>query len=84
MSFLNQLVGACGPIGQQSYYAQQASQAQQQAAQNMSQGNYVGQTPWQAPKWMFNGNILSSIDMANAIWPDDCPDKTAFVLKYSE
>jgi delta 1-pyrroline-5-carboxylate dehydrogenase len=83
MSFLNQLGNACGHVNYQ-YYAQQASQAQQQAAQNMSQGSYVGQTPWQAPKWMFNGTILSSIDMANAIWPDDCPDKTAFVLKYSE
>jgi hypothetical protein len=83
-------VGATGLSAQQVanspgpwYYQQQAMAAQQQAAQNMSQGTYQGGN-WQTPKWMFNGVMMSVLEMANTIWPEDCADKTAFVLKYSE
>jgi hypothetical protein len=95
MSWLNQVIGqgiaanisACGHMASQQSTTQaiqqyQAQQAYNVGAQGMSQG-YSG-TNWQPPKWMFNGTMMSVIDMANSIWPEDCADKTAFVLKYSE
>ena len=69
-----------GTLAQQ---AQQAAMAQQAYGGLMSQGGYQG-TQWQAPKWMFNGTMCSIIDFANQIWPEDCADKTHFILKWSE
>jgi hypothetical protein len=73
------------------YYQQQAAQQQAIAGYSAQQayGGLMGQgsmnaTNWSPPKWMFNGTMMSIIDFANSIWPEDCPDKTAFVLKYSE
>ena len=36
----------------------------------------------QETKWKFNGIDLNVRDMANAIWANDCPEKTHFLLKY--
>ena len=34
--------------------------------------------------WMYDGVEMTAVEFAHATWPEDCPDKTAFVLKYSE
>ena len=69
------------------YYAQQASQlqamAQQQAQQGLGMSGSLQQGVYQMPRWMFNGVVLSILDFANEIWPEDCAEKTHFVLKYS-
>jgi len=62
-----------------------AAMAQQQAMigqQQMSAGAMQGIS--QPMRWMFDGILLSTIDFANKIWAEDCPDKTHFVLKYSK
>ena len=78
-------IGACGAMASAHQAAQQQAMAAQQAygiGQSMSQG-YSGNN-WQPPKWMFNGVMLGIIDFANEIWPEDCADKTHFILKWSE
>ena len=79
-------LGATGCYSASQQQAQQQAMAAQQAygvgQQGMSQA-YTGSN-WQPPKWMFNGVMLGVLDFANEIWPEDCADKTAFVLKYSE
>ena len=95
MSWLNSIIGqgiaanigACGQFNsaQQAYSPtqQQAMAAQQQQAYNMSQGQMNG-TGWQPPQWMFKGQILNFQEFVEKIFPEDCAEKTAFVLKYSE
>ena len=73
--------------GQAQQHAQQQAMAAQQGynvpgATGLSQA-YTGSN-WQPPRWMFNGVMLGVLDFANEIWPEDCPDKTHFILKYSE
>jgi hypothetical protein len=95
MTWLNGIIGqgiaanisACGQMASNHQQAQQQAMAAQQAynvgAQGMSQGTYPGQN-WQPPKWMFAGEIMSFEKFVEKIFPEDCADKTAFVLKYSE
>lgn len=71
-------------LSQNQAQAQQAAMAAQQAyGVGMSQGTYNGQ-PFTAPKWMFNGKMMNFQEFVNTVFPDDCAEKTAFVLKYSE
>lgn len=91
-TIFGQGIGLGSASGQQAqnaypghYYAQQAAMAQQQAMigqQQMSAGAMQGIS--QPMRWMFDGILLSTIDFANKIWAEDCPDKTHFVLKYSK
>lgn len=90
-SGISSAVNACGSMAQQNaaqatqygLHNLSAQQAYTPGGQGMSQGIYQG-TNWQPPKWMFDGAMMNVIDFANKIWPEDCADKTAFVLKYSE
>ena len=82
-------IGATGLSAQQVanmpgpwYYQQQAMAQQAAQGYNMSAGQMNGS--YQAPRWMFDGVMLSVMDFANKIWPDDCADKTHFILKWSE
>lgn len=70
----------------QSYgYQQLQASAQQQAIigqQQMAAGSYQGII--QPMTWMFDGVLMSIMDFADKIWPEDCADKTHFILKYSK
>ena len=36
----------------------------------------------QKPKWVFDGRTCTVREMADSIWPTDCPEKTHFLLKW--
>ena len=63
------------------YYAQQSAMAQQQA-QHM--GGLANQNAYQSPKWMFDGVLVEFRDFVDLVFPEDTPEKTLFVLKYSQ
>ncbi|HET8687325.1 MAG TPA: hypothetical protein VFM18_11775 [Methanosarcina sp.] len=65
--------------------AQRQFAAQQAAMQNISgfgaSSSY--QTPlWESPKWMVNGQPMSEDEFLNTVFPEDCEEKTLFILKY--
>ena len=53
------------------------SQAQQSAMQQ--QYNHA-----LTPKWMINGQAMTFETFVNTIFPEDCPEKTFFLLKFSK
>ena len=63
------------------YHAQQSAMAQQQA-QHM--GGLANQNAYQSPKWMFDGVLVEFKDFVDLVFPEDTPEKTLFVLKYSQ
>ena len=63
-------------LGQMNQAAYQ-SQLQQMHAYNQAR-------QMQAPQWVFNGRAMSFEDFVDAVWPEDTPEKTMFVLKYTK
>jgi len=72
---------------QQSYqiynqYAQQAMNqqyaAQQHRAYNMARDQWIDQ------RYMIDGKYMSLQEFVDFIWPEDCPEKTFFVLKHTK
>jgi len=67
------------------YYSQQAAMAQQQAMigqRQMAQGSLQGMA--QPMRWMFDGVLVEFKDFVDLVFPEDSPEKTFFVLKYSK
>jgi len=82
-----------GQLAQQAA-ANQNSQAihniKQYAAQQAAWGNLQyhankanGQTS-PPPRWMFDGKIMDVVTFANAVFGEDTPEATHFVLKHSK
>jgi len=38
----------------------------------------------QPPQWMLRGQAMTFEEFVTAVFPEDSPEKTAFVLRYSE
>jgi hypothetical protein len=69
------LSGLCGIMNSQNYNSQ--------LHQNNVQAQWTAAMAQQKPQWVFNGITCNSVrDMANIIWPIDCPEKTHFILKH--
>lgn len=58
------------------YYAQQAQQAQAFA-------QYAQQTI-ERREWRIDGKDMTMREFADTLWPEDCPERTMFYLKYSK
>jgi hypothetical protein len=73
---------------QQNAMAQQAAQNVQQGLGIMSAGSYQGISQpmrWNPTlRWMVDGVMLEFKDFVDIVFPEDTPDKTMFVLKYSK
>jgi len=77
-------VGYASPLTQGQAAAQQQAMYNQAMNQSAILNHYASQQAigrWQA-EWVLNGEILTFKDFINKIWPEDCPEKTFFVLKY--
>jgi hypothetical protein len=48
----------------------------------MSQGSLQGIS--RPMRWMFDGVMVEFKDFVELMFPEDCPQKTMFVLKYSK
>lgn len=70
-----------GVSGCQSSAQAQAIAQQQAYGANMAAGH---SQQWRPPKWMFNGKTMEFTEFVNTMFPEDTPEKTAFILKYSE
>ena len=86
-------IGACGNLGNQAtnhYTAQQAAMAQQMAQRgyNVPGATGFGQAPfgqqYHPTRYMIDGVAMTFEEFIDTIYPEDCAEKTAFVLKYSE
>ena len=65
-------------------YAQQGM-TQQLATQqySMAQKKQFNQD-WVERRYMIDGKYMSLREFVDFIWPEDCPDKTFFVLKHTK
>lgn len=79
---LGGLLGTPTGFGSQQGYATQNPWAQQNMTAQQYNQTLQGIYQQRKPDWVFNGVTYSARDFADAVWPDDCAEKTAFVLKY--
>lgn len=79
-----QSVGAAThPSQLQNVYGagQSSAMSQAQAIQQLQQ---YAQASKEQDSWMINGQRMTFKEFADTLWPDPCPDKTMFYLKYSK
>jgi len=62
---------------------QHASQAAAWGAAQQHQGRFNHNT-WTEQRWQIDGRYMSLQEFVDFIWPEDCPDKTFFVLKFTK
>lgn len=59
-------------------------QAQSQAQMSSAYAAQAyAQIQRKAPKWMFDGKMMSFKEFVDAVFPEDTPEKTMFILKHS-
>lgn len=71
---------------QAGQYGANAGLANQLAQQQYSQvlGQYAQQQNNPRPDWVFAGTpCRDAVEFADRMWPEDCAEKTFFVLKYA-
>jgi len=72
------LANAYNPYAQTGHWNQQAGAAQQHLMSiHARQGREL-------PQWIFDGQPMSFEDFVEAVFPEDCPQKTFFLLKFSK
>ena len=72
-------IGALGSAPTSNSYQQMSNQAIAQIQAMTQQWNQL-----QRPNWVFNGEPMSIGEFAAAIWPEDCADKSFFLLKFTK
>lgn len=65
-----------------SPYAQNSAGLANQSSISIAQQQYNQAMMQQKPTWVFNGQTCTVREMADNIWPTDCPEKTHFLLRY--
>lgn len=63
-------------------YAQNQAAFQQMAAQQAVQQAMSKRSS--KPEWMFDGKVMDLVGFAHAVFGEDTPEATHFVLKYSK
>lgn len=74
----NQFGSAYNAYAQQSMNQQYA--AQQYAAAQQRAFNQV----WTERRWQIDGRYMTLTDFVDYIWPEDCAEKTFFILKHTK
>ena len=64
-------------------YAQQAGLMQNQAAQQHA-WNSIHARQHVPPKWMVDGKQMEFDEFVRTVFPEDTPERTFFLLKYSK
>ena len=67
-------------------FSQQAQQQYNQAlaAQHHASISQLGKWRDTAPKWMFDGQVLTVEDFGKRVFGEDTPELTIFLLKYKD
>ena len=77
------LAGLAGIMNSQNHNNQMYGQMNSQISQSQSQAAWTQAMSQQRPQWVINGVVCNSArEMADVIWPNSCPEKTHFLLKY--
>jgi hypothetical protein len=58
--------------------------AQQGAAAQMANLGRTNHAIWAEQRYMIDGRYMTLQNFVDYIWPEDCPDKTFFVLKHTK
>ena len=58
--------------------------AQQAMNQHLSQQQQQFNPDWVERRYMIDGKYMSLTEFVNFIWPEDCADKTFFLLKHTK
>jgi hypothetical protein len=70
----NQFGSAYNAYAQMSMHPQYATQQQRQ----------FNAAAWPEQRWMIDGKYMTLREFVDFIWPEDCADKTFFVLKHTK
>ena len=83
---IGQLAGLASAQFNQAYsqYAQQGMNQQLAAQQYSAAQQRIFNQSWTDERWMIDGKYMSLQEFVDFIWPEDCPDKTFFVLKHTK
>jgi hypothetical protein len=65
-------------------YAQQAGLMQNQAAQQHAWNSIHARNIPETAKWMIDGKSMTFQEFVAAVFPEDTPERTFFLLKYSK
>jgi hypothetical protein len=83
LSNINPAYGGFGSaLGQAIGGTQWQAQAQAQAYSQMQQQAYA-HVQSKTPRWMFKGKFMNFNEFVDAVFPEDTPEKTMFILKHS-
>lgn len=76
--------GAQGIANGYNPYAQQNGHWAQGAAAQQHLMSIHARNNQPLPRWIFNGQPMDFDEFVEAVFPEDCPQKTFFVLKYKK
>ena len=65
-------------------YAQQSMNQQYAAQQHIANLGRTLHSQWTEQRYMIDGKYMSLKEFTDFIWPEDCPDKTFFILKHTK
>jgi len=66
-------------------FSQQAAQQYNAYAQQAQQSAYnISRDAWIDQRYMIDGNYMTLQEFVDFIWPEDCVDKTFFILKHTK
>lgn len=65
-------------------YAQQSMNQQYAAQQYAAAQQRAWNASWQEQRWKIDGRYMSIQDFVDYIWPEDCAEKTFFLLKHTK
>ena len=85
-SWPNQTAAQQGPstglLGSSSQQVQAAYNNALSQAASTQQAMMMRNRDWH--RWMYDGVSMGTEEFANCVWPDDCAEKTMFLLKHSK
>ena len=74
----NQFGSAYNAYAQQSMHQQYATQA------HMAQQRQFDADAWPEQRYMIEGKYMTLQEFVDFMWPEDCADKTFFLLKHTK
>lgn len=83
-------VGQLAGMAQQQFnnaynaYAQQGMNQQMAAQQYAAAQQRAFNQVWTERRWQIDGQFMTLTQFVDYIWPEDCPEKTFFILKHTK
>lgn len=81
---LGQAIQACGNLTAQQVANMPGPWYYQQQAQQQQMAHAHAQQQYQPLTWMIDGKSMAFKEFVDTIFPEDTPEKTHFILKYTK